>query len=76
MKKIILVATILASLSGCAGIKKQPPICSANAIVGGQETTVSIYGVRKNAGHTQYKAGYPFNWKWVNKNNFTTDTCH
>ncbi|WP_431621802.1 phage exclusion lipoprotein Cor [Enterobacter asburiae] len=23
----------------------------------------------------EYKAGYPFNWRWVSKNNFTRSTC-
>ncbi|WP_417639809.1 phage exclusion lipoprotein Cor, partial [Citrobacter sp. FR21TF1AD3979] len=22
-----------------------------------------------------YRAGYPFNWRWVNKNNFTSSNC-
>lgn len=24
---------------------------------------------------TEYRAGYPFNWRWVSKNNFTRSTC-
>ncbi|PZR19937.1 MAG: cor protein, partial [Citrobacter freundii] len=24
---------------------------------------------------TEYRAGYPFNWRWVNKNNFTRSNC-
>ncbi|AVQ91136.1 phage exclusion lipoprotein Cor, partial [Citrobacter freundii] len=33
------------------------------------------YGVRKIANQTEYRAGYPFNWRWVNKNNFTHSNC-
>ncbi|WP_446667805.1 phage exclusion lipoprotein Cor, partial [Klebsiella pneumoniae] len=28
------------------------------------------------AGQTQYMAGYPFNWRWINKNNFISTTCN
>ncbi|WP_431625965.1 phage exclusion lipoprotein Cor, partial [Enterobacter hormaechei] len=24
---------------------------------------------------TQYRAGYPFNWRWVSANTFTSTTC-
>lgn len=73
--KLICLASMIAT-SGCAGIiEKQEPICTAKAIVGGSETTVQIYGVRKVVDQTQYKAGYPFNWKWVSKSSFTASTC-
>lgn len=63
-------------VSGCSGVlEKQQPICSGTAMIGGQETTVQIYGVRKIVEQTQYRAGYPFNWKWVSANNFTRTTC-
>ncbi|WP_458773541.1 phage exclusion lipoprotein Cor, partial [Citrobacter braakii] len=42
---------------------------------GNQETDVLIYGIRKIVNQTQYQAGYPFNWRWVNKNNFTSSNC-
>ncbi|RCG81272.1 hypothetical protein CSB66_2082 [Enterobacter hormaechei] len=44
-------------------------------MVGGQETTVQIYGIRKVVEQTQYRAGYPFNWQWVAANNFKSNTC-
>ncbi|HAU4329628.1 cor protein [Citrobacter freundii] len=78
MKKISSVITVLSAIlvAGCAGIlEKQEPICSGMAVVGGQDTTVQIYGVRKVVEQTQYRAGYPFNWQWVAANNFKTTTC-
>lgn len=64
-------------LSGCAGvIEKQQPLCTGTALVGGQESSVQIYGVRKQNNQTQYRAGYPFNWSWVSANTFTSTTCH
>lgn len=76
MKKILTIVVFAMVLSGCSGIlEKQDPICSGVAMVGGQETTVQIYGVRKVVKQTQYKAGYPFNWQWVGSNNFKTTTC-
>ncbi|WP_458410715.1 phage exclusion lipoprotein Cor, partial [Citrobacter freundii] len=44
-------------------------------VLGGQPQSVHIYGVRKVANQTEYRAGYPFNWRWVNKNNFTRSNC-
>lgn len=75
MKTLLIIPAILA-LSACSGIfEQQSPVCTATAIVSGQETSVSIYGVRKVANQTQYQAGYPFNWKWVSKTNFNRTTC-
>ncbi|MGM8646499.1 cor protein [Enterobacter hormaechei] len=63
--------------SDCAGvIEKQQPVCTGTALVGGQESSVQIYGVRKQNNQTQYRAGYPFNWSWVSANTFTSTTCH
>jgi hypothetical protein len=45
------------------------------AMIGGQENTVQIYGVRKQNNQTQYRAGYPFNWNWMSANTFTSTTC-
>ena len=75
MKKII--ALIFASLiSACAGfVEKQSPVCDGVSLIAGKETSVQIYGIRTIANQTQYKAGYPFNWQWVGKNNFTRTTC-
>ncbi|MHA0878886.1 phage exclusion lipoprotein Cor [Enterobacter cloacae] len=48
---------------------------SSTALIGGQENSVQIYGVRKQNNQTQYRAGYPFNWTWVSANTFTSTTC-
>ncbi|EEW2102924.1 cor protein, partial [Escherichia coli] len=58
MRKLIICMAGAVMLTGCAGvIEKQEPVCSGTAIVGGQETTVQIYGVRKQNNQTQYRAG-------------------
>lgn len=77
MKKTLLIMLIPVILSACSGsiIEKQGPVCQATAQIGGQTQTVQIYAVRKVAEQTEYKAGYPFNWRWVNKSNFTSSTC-
>lgn len=63
-------------VSGCSGfLEKQEPVCQGTAVISGQVSIVQIYGVRQQANQTQYKAGYPFNWQWVSKNNFTRTTC-
>ncbi|EPT8603322.1 phage exclusion lipoprotein Cor [Enterobacter hormaechei subsp. hoffmannii] len=63
-------------MSGCAGVlEKQEPICSGTAYMGDHENNVMIYGVRKQNNQTQYRAGYPFNWRWVSANTFTSTTC-
>ncbi|MBV7404552.1 cor protein [Enterobacter sp. ENT03] len=73
-KKIIIAIPFL--LSACAGsLPSQKPICQSTAITGGQEYSVNIYGVRKQNGQTLLKAGYPFNWQWVNLSNFTNTNC-
>ncbi|ELE9749435.1 cor protein [Enterobacter kobei] len=75
IKRLICLAGAV-MLSGCAGVlEKQGPVCSGTAIVGGQENTVQIYGVRKQNNQTQYRAGYPFSWRWVSANTFTETTC-
>ncbi|MDJ0030353.1 phage exclusion lipoprotein Cor [Pantoea ananatis] len=71
--KLIAVLFTLLFISGCQTL---PPVqCAATASIGGQDTPVQIYGVRKQANQTQYYAGNPFGWKWVSKNNFTHSTC-
>jgi uncharacterized protein YceK len=76
MKKLLSVIIVSFVLSGCAdAMKRQQPVCTASAVIGGQSTLVQVYDVKKINGQTKYKAGYPFNWKWVNKNNFTRSTC-
>ncbi|WP_455852680.1 phage exclusion lipoprotein Cor [Pantoea endophytica] len=71
--KFIFVAILTALLSACQSMPPQK--CTATAIIGGQETTVSVYGVRTQTNQTQYYAGNPFGWKWVSKSNFTKSTC-
>ncbi|KNC88313.1 phage exclusion lipoprotein Cor [Trabulsiella odontotermitis] len=76
MTKLLLFAAVSFMLTGCAGVpEKQTPVCQGTAIIGGQETTVEIYGMRKVGAQTQYRAGPPFSWHWVSKNNFTSTTC-
>ncbi|WP_336996081.1 phage exclusion lipoprotein Cor [Leclercia sp. UBA7405] len=78
MNKLIAVIFVCLTLSACSGsvLEKQEPVCEATALLGGQQQTVQIYGVRKVANQTEYRAGYPFNWRWVSKNNFTTSSCN
>ncbi|BDI79450.1 MULTISPECIES: cor protein [Enterobacter] len=76
MKRLIISMAIALMLSGCAGVlEKQEPICSGTAYMGDHENNVMIYGVRKQNNQTQYRAGYPFNWRWVSANTFTSTTC-
>lgn len=76
MKNILMVLAIALMVSGCTGmLEKQEPVCDGVALVAGQETNVQIYGVRKVASQTQYKAGDPFGWRWVSKTNFISTTC-
>lgn len=75
MKYIALLLSLV-FISACTGtLNKEQPICTGTALIGGQESAVNIYNVQKVAGQTQYKAGYPFNWQWVGKNNFIRTTC-
>lgn len=77
MKNIIIPVIACLVLSACSGpvLEKQKPVCQAESVLGGQPQSVQIYGVRKIANQTEYRAGYPFNWRWVNKNNFTRSNC-
>ncbi|EOT8963926.1 TPA: phage exclusion lipoprotein Cor [Escherichia coli] len=77
MKKISGMLLLCCLLSGCSSslLEKQSPVCEAAIVVGGQEQTVQVYGIRQVANQIEYKAGYPFNWRWVSKNNFTRSTC-
>ncbi|MGP2412822.1 phage exclusion lipoprotein Cor [Pantoea ananatis] len=72
MRAILLMVTFFL-ISGCQSLPSAQ--CTATATIGGQDTTVQVYGVRKQANQTQYYAGNPFGWKWVSKNNFTHSTC-
>ncbi|MDF7657647.1 cor protein [Erwiniaceae bacterium L1_54_6] len=73
MKKVLMLIGVLAA-SGCQTLPLQQ--CTGTAMIGGQETTVPIYGVRKVANQTQFWAGNPFGWKWVSANNFAKSTCN
>lgn len=76
MKRLVAVLLVSIAITGCAGVlEKQEPICYGTALIAGQETSVPIYGVRKQVEQTQYRAGGPFGWRWVGKNNFTRTTC-
>jgi len=71
--KLVLLSAVAMILSGCQSLPPQQ--CAATARIGGMDTEVPIYGVRKQANQTQFYAGSPFGWKWVSKNNFTKSTC-
>ena len=74
--RLLTILLALFLISACTGtLKKEQPICTGTVLIGGQESTVNIYKIRKIAGQTQYRAGYPFNWQWVGKNNFIRTTC-
>ncbi|EAM2888723.1 cor protein [Salmonella enterica] len=77
MKQISGILLLCFLISSCSSnlLEKQNPVCEAEIVVGGQEQTVQIYDVRQVANQVEYKAGYPFNWRWVSKNNFTRSTC-
>ncbi|WP_421589315.1 phage exclusion lipoprotein Cor [Rahnella aceris] len=76
MTKIMMAIGLAVLVSGCSGIlEKQHPVCSGTALIGGQETSVQIYGIRQVAHQTQYQAGDPFGWRWVSKTNFIRTTC-
>lgn len=74
MKKLIAVIAAAFALTGCA-VQKMEPICEASVKMAGGEYSVSVYDVRKVGKQTQYRAGYPFNFQYVNKANFTKSTC-
>lgn len=71
--KITIAIFFAMFMAGCQTLP--PPVCTATVNIGGQETTVQIYGVRKQVNQTQYYAGNPFGWKWVAAGNFSRSTC-
>jgi hypothetical protein len=76
MTKIMMAIGLAVLVSGCSGIlEEQHPVCNGTALIGGQETSVQIYGVRQVAHQTQYQAGDPFGWRWVSETNFIRTTC-
>ncbi|CAM3762183.1 phage exclusion lipoprotein Cor [Rahnella victoriana] len=76
MMRIFVLLGMIAMVTACAGVfEKQEPVCTGTAMIGGQETSVQIYGVRHVANQTQYKAGDPFGWRWISKTNFRRTTC-
>lgn len=74
MQKTIIIILALA-VSACAAIEKENPVCTATANIGGSGLSVNVYDVRKVLSRTEYRAGYPFNWRWVSKSNFISSTC-
>ena len=76
MRKYIWVFLAPFMIAGWSSIPpRQPAVCTASAMIGGQMTTVQIYDIKKINGQTKYRAGYPFNWKYVIRNNFSRSTC-
>ncbi|MGS6276113.1 phage exclusion lipoprotein Cor, partial [Enterobacter intestinihominis] len=39
--------------------------CWGTPYMGDLVNTVMFSGVLKQNNHTKYRAGYPFNWRWV-----------
>ncbi|ELY2854170.1 cor protein [Cronobacter dublinensis] len=74
MKKLLILFGAF-TLAACSAIEKQNPVCTATAMIGGGLSSINIYGVRKISEQTEFKAGYPFNWRWVNRSNFISSTC-
>ncbi|WP_261288293.1 phage exclusion lipoprotein Cor [Serratia fonticola] len=72
--RLLIIVTSAILLSACQTLP--PPICTGTALIGGQEIGVDIFSVRKVANQTQYRAGPPFDWRWVSKNSFTKTTCN
>jgi uncharacterized protein YcfL len=71
---LVILATLMGA--GCSSMpERQSPVCTASAMIGGQMTTVQIYDIKKINGQTKYRAGYPFNWKYISRNNFSRSTC-
>lgn len=73
MKKIIFGLSVVLSLSACT--KLPPPICYGKAMVGGMETEVPIYAMKKENQRTLYRSGSVFNWQWVGQGAFTSVNC-
>lgn len=73
--KYLLIIPLMAVLSGCSSVARQEPVCTGEAMIGGVPATVDIYAIRKAGEQTQYKSGYPFNWRWVSRNTFSSTTC-
>jgi hypothetical protein len=71
MKKAILLAAIV--LTGCETLPE--PICYGQAMIGGQETTVPIYDVKKVGNYTQYRAGAVYSWRYVGVGAFSKTDC-
>lgn len=46
MKRLFLTIAVVLSLTGCQ--KLPTPICYGEAIIGGQETVIPIYAVKKS----------------------------
>jgi hypothetical protein len=75
MKKLIFAWLRLSCCPAALAFLRDSNPYAGTAMIGGQENTVQIYGVRKQNNQTQYRAGYPFNWNWMSANTFTSTTC-
>ena len=61
MYKCVLAVLIL--LSGCKSLPT--PLCHGKAYLGGEETIMPIYGIKKSGKYKLYHAGHHYNWRWV-----------
>lgn len=74
MKRLILIMATALTLTACQ--KLPEPVCYGQAFVGGVETQVPIYALKKEGHYTLYRAGSVFNWRWVGSGAFTSlSTC-
>ncbi|EEN3595160.1 hypothetical protein DAY62_23450 [Salmonella enterica subsp. enterica serovar Enteritidis] len=70
-KGLLLGLSIL--LTGCQTLPE--PVCYGKATIGGAETTIPIYAVKKEGNYTLYRAGHQYNWRWVGIGAFDKTTC-
>lgn len=77
MKKVILSAPLALiaaiTLTGCQSMPEKQ--CEAIYESGGNEYTVSVFGVREQGNQLTLRAGYPFSFHYVSANNFKSHTC-
>ncbi|AFS74404.1 hypothetical protein NKK09_004536 [Escherichia coli] len=71
MYKCVLAVLIL--LSGCKSLPT--PLCHGKAYLGGEETIMPIYGIKKSGKYKLYHAGHHYNWRWVGAGAFDSTTC-
>ena len=68
-----LLAGLTLLLSGCKPLPGA--VCYGKANLGGVETTIPIYAVKKEGTYTLYLAGYQYNWRWVRAGAFDKVSC-